>query len=315
MSETPPTYGRANGQASGGPASGVTAPDRIFVSGLAVDTVIGLYDWERMVRQSLLLDIELACDLRRAGASDDVGDTVDYKSLTNRIRARVETSRFLLIETLACDVAELCLGDGRVAEATVTVHKRGALRHAQNVGVRVTRRRGETSLRPPHRAFVCVGSNIEPVDNVRRALRALHERFGAIRVSPAYRTRAVGCDDGADFLNLAVELWTDLGPTELWSWLRALEKDHGRVRSDDRNAPRTLDLDLALWDDVVRDDPSDPPVLPDALVDCAPFVLVPLADIAADVPHPVLGRAFGDLRATLPTTIDGVEPWDEDVLF
>lgn len=288
-------------------------PDRIVVEGLRADTVIGLYTWERMVRQELRIDLTLHCDLREAGASDQVTDTVDYKTLTNDVRERVESSRYLLIETLASDIAEHCLRDERVSRVEVRVNKTGALRHADNVAVVVHRSRDDASLRPPHRAFLGIGSNIEPVANVRAALAALHERFGAIRVSPAYRTTAVGCEGADDFLNLAVEIRTDLSPDELWAWTRELELQQGRERTPDRNAPRTLDVDLLLYDDLVREGADHP--LPDPLVATAPFVLVPLADVAADVLHPALGRTIGALRAALPVTPEGVAPYEDDVLF
>ena len=106
-------------------------PDRIVVEGLRADTVIGVYGWERMVRQELRIDLALHCDLREAGATDDVSRTVDYKKLTEAVRARVESSRYLLIETLACDIAECCLERDRVSRVTVRVNKRGALRFAR----------------------------------------------------------------------------------------------------------------------------------------------------------------------------------------
>ncbi len=287
-------------------------PDRIVVTGLRTDTVIGLYDWERLVRQTLLIDLDVACDLRAAGASDRVEDTVDYKRLTTKVRARVESSRYLLIETLACDIAECCLAQDRVERVRVTVRKPGALRHADDVAVMVERKRGEPSGRPPHRAYVGVGSNIDPVTNVRSALTALHECFGAVRVSQAYRTRAVGYEGADDFLNLAVELRTDLDPVALHAALREIEAAHGRERHDERNAPRTLDLDLLLWDDVVR---TDGPVLPDPLIPDAPFVLVPLADIARHVMHPTLDRSIGSLRDELPVTVPGVSVYSDEVVY
>jgi 2-amino-4-hydroxy-6-hydroxymethyldihydropteridine diphosphokinase len=238
---------------------------------------------------------------------------VDYKKLTEAVRARVESSRYLLIETLACDIAECCLERDRVSRVTVRVNKRGALRFADNVAVEVTRARGEPSGRPPHRVHLGIGSNIEPVENVRAALHALHEEFGALRVSPIYRTAAVGYEGAPDFLNLAVELRTDRSLQDLRGWIRELETRQGRERGADRNAPRTLDVDVLLYDDRVDDDAEHP--LPDPLIETAPFVLVPLADIAAPLLHPARGVPIGELRAALPEHVTGVDVWEDEVLF
>lgn len=288
-------------------------PDRIVVEGLRADTVIGLYGWERMVRQELRIDLVLHCDLREAGASDLVTHTVDYKTLTQDVQERVESSSYLLIETLACDIAECCLSRDRVSRVEVRVNKRGALRFADNVAVVVTRSRNDPTGRPPHRVYVGIGSNIEPIPNVRAALAALHAEFGALRVSPIYRTAAVGCDNSPDFLNLAVELRTARTLSDLRTWIRALEARQGRVRGDNRNAPRTLDVDVLLYDDVIDDDDEHP--LPDPLIATAPFVLVPLADIARPMVHPTQGVTIGELRASLPEVVPGVERWEQEVLF
>ena len=288
-------------------------PDRIVVEGLRADTVIGLYDWERMVRQELRIDLVLHCDLREAGASDKVAHTVDYKALTQDVQERVESSSYQLIESLACDIAECCLLRDRVDRVEVRVNKRGALRFADNVAVVVARSQGEPTGRPPHRVYLGIGSNIEPVTNVRAALAALHAEFGALRISPIYRTTAVGCDSAPDFLNLAVEIRTARALPDLRTWIRGLEARQGRMRGDDRNAPRTLDVDVLLYDDVIDDDPEHP--LPDPLIAGAPFVLIPLADIARSVVHPTRQLPIGELRAALPTRVPGVERWEQEVLF
>ncbi len=298
--------------------------DRIVVTGLAADAVIGVYDWERRVRQRLRLDLELRCDLRSAGATDRLSDTLDYKTLAGRVISRVAASRYQLVESLAADVVETCLEDPRVLAATVTVHKPDALREASDVAVTVERARGDPTGRAPHRAFVGIGSNVDPVLHVRRALQRLHDRFGAIRVSPAYRTTPIGIEsdvdgdnDGADapvadFLNLAVELRTDLTPADLVTWLRAVEADAGRVRRGPPPGPRTLDLDLLLYDDLVA---AGPPALPHRLLAEAPFVLVPMADLAPELPHPTAGAALGELRARLPVAVPGVALYTDEVLY
>lgn len=284
--------------------------DRIRIRGLKIETIVGVYGWERRVRQSLELDVELDVDLGPAGASDRVADTIDYKTLSGRIRDHLSASRYHLIETLAADAVEICLADPRAAKATVTVHKPGALRHAVDVEVVVDGTQGRPPPRPAHRAFIGVGSNVDPVENVRAGLAALHERFGAIRVSPTYRTDPVGCPGSPRFVNLVVEVRTDLDAGGVLATLHALEDQRGRERGPDPNAPRTLDLDLLLYDDLVCT--TEPP-LPHPQLDSMAFVIVPFADLAPDVVHPVRRVSMGALRAELPESPPGMEPLDEVV--
>jgi len=286
--------------------------DRVFIESLAIDTVIGVFEWERQVRQSLVLDVELHTDLTRAGLTDRLVDTVDYKALSEALRQRLESCRYRLVETLACDAVEICLERPLVDKAIVTVHKQRALRHARDVAVQVERSRGSPSARPAHRAFIGVGSNIDPVAQVRQGLSRLHDMFGAIRVSPAYETDPVGAPGSGQFLNLVVEVRTDLSPKALLKKLRALETEAGRQRNAERSAPRTLDLDLLLFDDLVHE---ALPQLPHSQVAEAAFVLVPLADLEPDRVHPTLGRTIGDLRAELPIRPPGVRPFSGNALY
>lgn len=282
-------------------------PDRIHIRSLVADTVIGIFGWERLVRQTLTIDIELLTDFSAAARSDHIDDAVDYKRLSTRIRTWVQSSRYKLVETLAHDIAALCLEDDRVQRARVVLHKGRALRFAEDVAVEVERCRGDDLGLPAHRVFVGVGSNVDPEENVRKGLARMHEEFGAIRVSEAYRTAPVGTVEGGAFVNLTVGFRTDLAIPELREVLRRFEADAGRLRTDDPNAPRTLDIDLLLYDDVV----DEAGKLPHPQVDTMPFVLVPLADIAADVMHPTRERTIGQLRDRLPLNLRGVEPMDE----
>jgi 2-amino-4-hydroxy-6-hydroxymethyldihydropteridine diphosphokinase len=147
------------------------------------------------------------------------------------------------------------------------------------------------------RAYLSLGSNIEPEKNLRAALTELRAKFGDIVVSPAYRYAAVGFE-GPDFLNLAVGLDTDLDPHALNDWLHALEDRHGRRRDVPRFSSRTLDVDIVLYGDQVLSGEGNLQI-PRPELQYA-FVLKPLTDIAADVVHPALRKTLLELWRESP---------------
>ncbi|NQU40411.1 MAG: dihydroneopterin aldolase [Lentisphaerae bacterium] len=115
--------------------------DTIHIRDLLQRCIIGIYDEERREKQDVIINITLYADLRKAGLSDDIEDTVDYKTIKKRVIGMVEGSAYLLVERLAQRIAELCLEDARVEIAQVRVAKPGALRFARTVEVEITRRR------------------------------------------------------------------------------------------------------------------------------------------------------------------------------
>ena len=155
------------------------------------------------------------------------------------------------------------------------------------------------------RAYLSLGSNIDAERWLSAAVAELRARFGALDVSPAYRSAAVGFD-GPDFFNLAVGLDSDLGPEALNDWLHALEDRHGRVRGGDRYASRTLDVDIVLYDDLVLSGAGHLQITRGELRHA--FVLKPMADIAPGLRHPVSGQTMADLWAAFPA---GEEPLTE----
>ena len=139
--------------------------------------------------------------------------------------------------------------------------------------------------------FVSVGSNVEPERHSREAVRLLREKFGKIVVSPVYETEAVGFD-GDDFLNFVVKFSTNRDVRSVDSVLDEIEERCGRDPNSPRFAPRTLDLDLLLFDDVVMN--SGDLRLPRREILKFAFVLAPLADVASGVRHPETGKTFAD---------------------
>ncbi|MCX6985922.1 MAG: dihydroneopterin aldolase [Lentisphaerae bacterium] len=113
--------------------------DKIIIRDLKIETIIGTFEWERKDKQDVILNIEISCELRKAGKSDKLGDTVDYKTLKKRIIKLVEKSKFFLIEKTAESVSELCLATPGVKSVKVTVDKPGALRYSRSVAVEIER--------------------------------------------------------------------------------------------------------------------------------------------------------------------------------
>jgi D-erythro-7,8-dihydroneopterin triphosphate epimerase len=117
------------------------APDRIYICDLVVRCIVGIDEQERQEKQNVLVHITMDVDLRQAGRSDALEDTVDYRALKKRILQSAEGSHFRLIEALAQTIADECLKHARVERVKVAVEKPGALRFARTVGVEIVRSR------------------------------------------------------------------------------------------------------------------------------------------------------------------------------
>ena len=117
--------------------------DRIFLHGLTAECIIGFIDWERRVKQTVVLDIELPVDCRHAARTDEVADTLDYKTVAKRALAFVEASEFKLVETLAHRLALVILDEFGVEWVRITVNKPGAIRSSRDVGVVIERTRAD----------------------------------------------------------------------------------------------------------------------------------------------------------------------------
>ncbi len=115
--------------------------DRIFIRDLALRCIIGIYPEERREKQDVIINVEMHVDLRTAGQSDDLNDTVDYKAIKKAILKLVEGSSFQLIEALAEHIARIALADEKVQEVVVSIDKPGALRFAKSSAVEITRGR------------------------------------------------------------------------------------------------------------------------------------------------------------------------------
>lgn len=113
--------------------------DTVFINDLRIETIIGIYDWERKVRQTISLDLEMGTDIRQAAATDAIDDTLNYKAVAKRLIAFVEASEYQLVETLAEKIAAIVLSEFTVPWLKLTVHKPGAVRGSRDVGVIIER--------------------------------------------------------------------------------------------------------------------------------------------------------------------------------
>lgn len=142
------------------------------------------------------------------------------------------------------------------------------------------------------RVWVSAGSNLQRERHIRGALAALRANYGALQVSPVYETPAVGFA-GDPFYNLVIGFSTEQTAEQVQATLRAIEDAQGRDRTAPKFGPRTLDLDLLIFDDRVGEVAGKPLPHPDILQ--YPFVLGPLAELAPAERHPVLGQSYAEL--------------------
>ena len=113
--------------------------DIIYLRDLRIDTVIGIYDWERRMKQTIILDLEMGTDIRKAANSDNIDDTLNYKAVAKRLMTFVGDSEFELVETLAERITEIIMAEFAVPWCRLSVNKKGAVRGVRDVGVIIER--------------------------------------------------------------------------------------------------------------------------------------------------------------------------------
>ena len=113
--------------------------DKVLIKNLQVETIIGIFNWEREVRQVVSIDLEMEFDNKVAAKSDDIEDALDYKQIGKRVSSYVERSKFKLVERLAEQIAKLVLKEFPFSSLTISVTKPGALRGSESVGISITR--------------------------------------------------------------------------------------------------------------------------------------------------------------------------------
>jgi dihydroneopterin aldolase/2-amino-4-hydroxy-6-hydroxymethyldihydropteridine diphosphokinase len=282
--------------------------DRISLRGVRAMGHHGVFDHEKRDGQEFVVDVDLTLDLSRACASDDLADTYDYGALAGAVVARIEGEPYDLVERLAGVVAEDVLGDLRVEEVRVTVHKPQAPVSVvvDDIAVTVSRTRG------PVPVVVAVGANlpylgVPPSRVVVEAAESLGQTgtLDDARVSALFETDPVGGpEDQPAYVNAVVVGTTTLSPQELLDTLHLVERAYDRTR-EERWGARTLDLDLVQYGDpsdgtdVRSEDPEL--TLPHPRAHERAFVLVPWLD--AD---PAARLRVGDRAVPVGDLLDAV---------
>lgn len=253
--------------------------DHLRLCDMEIYGYTGCLPEEKENGQIFVISIDMGFEHIPGAITDDLDGTVNYAALYDVIHERVSTSKGNLIENLAWNIAGDVLDFSDLPDTvTVTVSKPNAPVEAKfrTMETSITRSRIRSF---PHTAAVGVGTNIgDRYSNLMTAISLLRQSGHVVdmNVSPIYETTPVGYDDQQDFLNLCVSFKTDLEPIKLLDLLQSIENQQHRVRII-KNGPRSIDLDLLLYDDLTID--SERLVVPHPRMYQRAFVLKPLTDL------------------------------------
>lgn len=252
--------------------------DHILIKGLRVVSIVGVLDHERESPQPLQIDVDIHVDLHDAGLSDDLDETVHYGEVSQSLIRVAQDHSDRLLERLAQRMADAVLTFPRVAAVDLTLTKvRPPIPvDVASSAVRIHRNRSSSKPLTAHEAVIALGSNL---GDRAQYLQFAIDRFGDALVSQSevFETDPVGgpLDQGA-YLNMVAVIATELDPYALLRWLHRIEADAGRERTV-HWGPRTLDLDLLFFDDVVIEGGNL--AIPHPRYAERRFVLAPLAQV------------------------------------
>lgn len=261
--------------------------DRIFLRGLRFSTVIGVFTEERQQPQPVELDVILQTLPLLACRTDDLDQTISYADVFEQIRDIVETSKFLLVERLAGQVAETLLRSHAALMAVdIEVRKPEAPLPGvfKAAGVAISRRRADYSLFST--VDLSLGSNLgDRLETLKTAVQLLsnHPQVRMQQVSSVYETTPVGLREQPDFLNLVLRVQTSLDPFQLLLFCQQIESRFQRERLV-HWGPRTLDIDLLTYGQLAVDTPNL--TLPHPLMAERDFVRIPLQELASGEVQP-----------------------------
>ena len=223
--------------------------DKILLRDLSIQGIIGISEKERSKTQEILVNAELYGDFSKAFISDSIDDCINYRTVAKKIQAYVKRIGRQTVEALSNDLIDLCLEEEGVKKAMVRVEKPGAVRNSKSVGAELVRER--ISSTKVHQAYILLGTNIDPEENIIEAIKLLDDRVKIHLVSRFWQSAPFN-GSGPDFLNAVVWISTRLSESELNEQvLTPIENQLGRHRTADKNAPRTIDLDILIFDEEI----------------------------------------------------------------
>lgn len=273
--------------------------DKIVIKDFEVFANHGVFEEEKNLGQKFILSIELNLDLRKAAINGDLDETINYGELCIKVEKEFTRKKYDLIETAAENIAEFILLEyDKVRSVKVLLKKPWAPigRPVKYAAVEIER--------SWHTVYVGMGSNMGNKEkNLKDAIKLIDDsnESKVIKTSKFYVTAPVGYVDQDDFLNCAIEVETILSPQEFMNVLLKFEKDLKRERLI-HWGPRTIDLDILLYDDIVTSHESY--VIPHPRMTERLFVLEPLCDIAPYVIHPLLNKRIADIKAEITKGTD-----------
>jgi len=267
--------------------------DKIRIDGLEIFANHGVLEAEKVLGQKFIVSAELDLDLRRAGRTDDLTQTVNYAEISAGITKVVTEKTSDLIETVAEDIAAFILHKHpRVRGVTVVVEKPWAPigQGVRNLSVQIKRKWSKI--------YLGLGANMaEPQKALDAAIKQMEsEALRVRRCSSYYKTKPISDIPQSDYINCVVEAETTYPPCELIAHLLAVEKSLGRER-EVRWGPRTIDIDVLTYDDMISSEPEI--ILPHPRMHERLFVLVPFCELDPYAVHPLLKQRIIELKTTL----------------
>ncbi len=261
--------------------------DVIFIKGLKADTIIGIYDWEKKIRQDIVLDLKIAVDIKKASMLDDIEHTLNYKSISKKLVKYIKESKIELVETLAENICNVVLAECNVKWVKLKLNKGKALSDADNVGV-IIKRYKKTNI------HVNIGSNINRDTNIKKALELLNKNFKNITTSSIYESEAIGFEGNA-FYNIGVNIFTTKSCKKILKILNDIEKKMGRDKTKPKFSDRNIDLDLVLYGDMINKTLN----IPRNDITKYAFTLAPIVELMPNKLHPKLQKTFKEIYSAM----------------